>query len=888
MKKLLFATLILLLILGLLTGCGARRQAMTATAMAQALTATAMAQPPVATAPAMAQPPVVTAPAVSTPATSGVILFQDDFQDGQPDGWQITTAWYVQQEGNVYYFSASGQGGAWVPQGGNWADYEFQAAVRVTTGGVVLNYRMTGEGRYLLHFREDGLYLTKEHPKGSYTTLTQTAAPSLNAWHQVAVAGYGGHLQVYVDRTLQLDYTDPSPLLRGTIGMTTKEGYQTAVDDVLVTRLTAALPTAMPMALPPTVAPPAAPLPAEAGLPLEEVPPPEEAPLPSAAGLPVIDYFRSEPSERAGCYYLHWDLHEASAAYLNGEGVIAPDSREVCPEETATYTLRAENEVGSVEETVTIEVGGAPPPPPAAGQPDLEIGEVSVWVPLPTDPKRVAVTIEVRNVGSGPAGAFTVRWYPHQASGEVGCSLDVAGLGAGVGQILDDCPSYTYAQGGEMHWRAIVDEDNEIQNDPKGNNEARGTVRIEAGGGGQQPPAAPTNLRVTSTTKATVRLAWNDNSNNEDGFEISVPGGLSSMVRPNETQREISALGCGQTYNFRVRAFNAAGNSGWSNEVTAQTLACDGGLQPPAAPSDLRQAAIALVGKVALEWNDNSNNEDGFDVERVAADGSATRIATANANATGVNVDAPPCGVTYQFQVSARNAAGYSAASNRISVQGPTCPGGFAVTNVTARVAPTDYAGACPKDIVFSGVIMANGAGTVRYRWDRGSGPGPEHEITFAAAGSKTVTDELHGGVSGTYTAKLHILAPNDMVSNQAASTLTCGKPDLVARKPTLSPSTVVHGAHDLNVTFDVVNQGNAQAGASKARWYTAGEGLSFTCDVPALAPGASHHCSWMFPNVPLDPGKTYGTWAVADSEHAVAESNEDNNRSESAPLKVK
>jgi len=491
MKKLLFATLILLLILGLLTGCGARRQAMTATAMSQALTATAMAQPPVATAPAMAQPPVVTAPAVSTPATSGVILFQDDFQDGQPDGWQITTAWYVQQEGNVYYFSASGQGGVWVPQGGNWADYEFQAAVRVTTGGVVLNYRMTGEGRYLLHFREDGLYLTKEYPKGSYTTLTQTAAPSLNAWHQVAVAGYGGHLQVYVDRTLQLDYTDPSPLLRGTIGMTTKEDYQTAVDDVLVTRLTAALPTAVPMALPPTVAPPAAPLPAEAGLPLEEVPPPEEAPLPSAAGLPVIDYFRSEPSERAGCYYLHWDLHEASAAYLNGEGVIAPDSREVCPEETTTYTLRAENAVGSVEETVTIEVGGAPPPPPAAGQPDLEIGEVSVWVPMPVDPKRVAVTIEVRNVGSGPAGAFTVRWYPHQASGEVGCSLDVMGLPANSAQILDDCPSYTYAQKGEMHWRAVVDEDNEIQNDPKGNNEARGTVRIEAGGGVAEDTTPP-------------------------------------------------------------------------------------------------------------------------------------------------------------------------------------------------------------------------------------------------------------------------------------------------------------------------------------------------------------------------------------------------------------
>jgi hypothetical protein len=474
LKKLLFIELALL-VLGSLTGCGARRRAVMATATAQALTATAMAQPPVAT-----------APAVSATRPTGAILFQDDFQDGQPDGWQITAAWYVQQEGNVYYFGSSGQGGAWVPGGGSWSDYEFQSTVRVTAGGVILSYRLTQEGRYLLHLREDGLYLTKEYPKGNYTTLTQTAAPSLNAWHQVSVAGYGGHLQVYVDRMLQLDYTDPSPLLQGTIAVATLEGSQAAVDDVLVTRLMTALPTPAPMALPPTVAPPATPLPEEAGLPLEEVPPPEEVappPPPPVAGLPVIDYFRSEPSERAGCYYLHWELHDASVAYLNDVGVVAPGSEEVCPDESGVYvyTLRAENDVGDVEETITFEAGGE------VGQPDLEIGDVSVWVPMPTEPGTVAIEIPVNNVGSGPAGAFTVRWYPHQASVELGCSLDIMGLDAGVGQILT-CPPYPYAGHGEMHWRAIVDEDNEIQNDPKGNNEARGTVRIEVGEGQQPQP----------------------------------------------------------------------------------------------------------------------------------------------------------------------------------------------------------------------------------------------------------------------------------------------------------------------------------------------------------------------------------------------------------------
>ncbi len=516
LKKLLFIALILL-VLGSLVGCGARRRATRATATAQALTATAIAQPPVAT-----------APAVSAPGTTGVILFQDDFQDGQPDGWQTTTGWYVQQEENVYYFNSSTPGGAWVSGGANWTDYEFQTAVRVTAGGVILSYRMTGEGRYMLHFREDGLYLTKEYPKDNYTTLTQTAAPNLNAWHQITVAGYGGHLQVYVDRVLQLDYTDPSPLLQGTIAVATLEGYQTAVDDVLVTRLMTALPTAAPMALPPTVPPPAAPLPEEAGLPLEQGPSVEEVtPPPLAAGLPVIDYFYSEPSERAGCYYLHWELHDASVAYLNDVGVVGSDSEEVCPEETGiyVYTLRAENEVGSVEETITFEAGGE------VGQPDLEIGEVSVWVPAPTEPGTVAVQIPVNNIGNGPAGAFTVRWYPHQASGEVGYSLDVMGLDAGIGQILT-CPPHTYAEHGEMHWRAVVDEDNEIQNDPKGNNEDFGTVRIEASGGQQpQPDLVIDRVEVnppspTAGDSTAVTVWFRNQGNGESGpFQVQWQSG---------------------------------------------------------------------------------------------------------------------------------------------------------------------------------------------------------------------------------------------------------------------------------------------------------------------------------------------------------------------------
>lgn len=89
--------------------------------------------------------------------------------------------------------------------------------------------------------------------------------------------------------------------------------------------------------------------------------------------------------------------------------------------------------------------------------------------------------------------------------------------------------------------------------------------------------SAPTNLRVTSTTKTSARIAWDDRSNNETGFEIEIEGRQNPKTNANETQFEITGLTCNRAYNLRVRAFNATGASAFSNQVTAQTLACDGG-----------------------------------------------------------------------------------------------------------------------------------------------------------------------------------------------------------------------------------------------------------------------------------------------------------------------
>ena len=93
------------------------------------------------------------------------------------------------------------------------------------------------------------------------------------------------------------------------------------------------------------------------------------ASTPSAAEAPVIQYFYSEAASNPGCYYLHWDASQAVDVYLNDEAVENPGSIEVCPPETRDYTLRAENEAGSVEQVLTVVMAAAAAPESATATP---------------------------------------------------------------------------------------------------------------------------------------------------------------------------------------------------------------------------------------------------------------------------------------------------------------------------------------------------------------------------------------------------------------------------------------------------------------------------------------------------------------------------------------
>ena len=90
-------------------------------------------------------------------------------------------------------------------------------------------------------------------------------------------------------------------------------------------------------------------------------------------------------------------------------------------------------------------------------------------------------------------------------------------------------------------------------------------------------PAAPGSLTATVVSKSQINLTWTDNSANETGFKIERKLGTAAwsqiaITASNVTTYSSAGLTANKTYSYRVRAANAAGDSAYSNTVTAITL----------------------------------------------------------------------------------------------------------------------------------------------------------------------------------------------------------------------------------------------------------------------------------------------------------------------------
>jgi hypothetical protein len=173
--------------------------------------------------------------------TSGALLFSDDFEDGNADGW-ITTAgtWAVTMDGsNVYSETATMGSTLMIAANGSstWTDQIIEARVKATLGTGSSSYvagifaRYTTSGYYALVLRDDGKVAIR---KGS-STLNNPAAASIvsGTWYTLRFEVVGSSLKGYVNGTLWLTETDTS-VTAGGIALAV-ENSTAEFDDITVT-----------------------------------------------------------------------------------------------------------------------------------------------------------------------------------------------------------------------------------------------------------------------------------------------------------------------------------------------------------------------------------------------------------------------------------------------------------------------------------------------------------------------------------------------------------------------------------------------------------------------------------------------------------------------------
>ncbi|UCF21510.1 MAG: S8 family serine peptidase [Gemmatimonadota bacterium] len=204
----------------------------------------------------------------------------------------------------------------------------------------------------------------------------------------------------------------------------------------------------------------------------------------------------------------------------------------------------------------------------------------------------------------------------------------------------------------------------------------------------------PSNLVATTTGTSTIGLTWQDNTNDETGFEIERSLGPSGPftniagVGTDVTSYGDNGLAENTEYCYRVRAFkpkkrNSNTYSDYSNIACATT---DG--TPPAPPSgDPSNLTATTVDhqRIDLGWTDGSNNEDGFSIERCTGSGCTNfaEIATVGANVTSYVNTGLQALTTYRYQVraftgpaSSRLYSGYTNVAEATTTKAPPPPPG--------------------------------------------------------------------------------------------------------------------------------------------------------------------------------------------------------------------
>lgn len=211
-------------------------------------------------------------------------------------------------------------------------------------------------------------------------------------------------------------------------------------------------------------------------------------------------------------------------------------------------------------------------------------------------------------------------------------------------------------------------------NESKQSNIVTFTTPKQGGGGSDStPPSAPENLVATDVQSSSLTLKWDISTDNVGvvGYNIYINGTKLSSSTTNS--KSLNGLREGVTYNFYVKAIDAAGNESKQSNIVRVVMPKpgDADTQAPTPPRNLIASNIQNTS-ADLIWGAASDNKAVVSY-KIYVNG----VAAFTATSTSYSLKGLKEGTTYSIYVTALDAAGNeSQPSNIVSVKttGDTAP----------------------------------------------------------------------------------------------------------------------------------------------------------------------------------------------------------------------
>lgn len=180
-------------------------------------------------------------------------------------------------------------------------------------------------------------------------------------------------------------------------------------------------------------------------------------------------------------------------------------------------------------------------------------------------------------------------------------------------------------------------------------------------GGSLNPPS---NITASATSFSQIDLSWTDNETTETAYQVeratSANGPFTVVANLGANASSYSDTGLSQLTTYFYRVSVTDGSNTVAGTIVSETTPSDGTPTLPAAPSNANAVATGQTS-IDLSWNDNTNNEDAFIVERSIGDESNYAVvATLAKNKTTFSDQGLTSATTYFYRIKAENGVGDS------------------------------------------------------------------------------------------------------------------------------------------------------------------------------------------------------------------------------------